>query len=73
MATYVSSVGYFPRLALLLPHVIVLTILLTAHSAFRPAESNQVETPAPPLSPQLPEGSPEWYSNLQAIQNMMGG
>lgn len=65
--------GYFPRTILLLPHVILLTILLTTYSARNPDSTQQsLENPAPTLSPYLPEGSKDWYANIQGIQNLMG-
>lgn len=67
--------GYFPRLVLLLPHVIVLSILLATHPSLRSAkpdedeEMKQVLTPPPA---QAGEGSVDWLANVQAIQNLMG-
>lgn len=64
--------GFFPRLLLVVPHAILLSILLIAHSARQPTLSRSVEAPAPPPYSAPSEGSPEWFSNLQAIQNLMG-
>ena len=67
--------GYFPRLILLLPHAIVLSVLLAMHPATRGREqvgnlSPKVVQPMPPTLPS--EGSADWLANLQAIQNLMG-
>ncbi|TDL16239.1 hypothetical protein BD410DRAFT_816777 [Rickenella mellea] len=71
MAGY-AFLCYFPRLILLIPHTILLTILLSAHSSLQPSPSIQPETPSSPIADQQPEGSSGWYSNLQAVQNLMG-
>ncbi|TDL14559.1 hypothetical protein BD410DRAFT_817159 [Rickenella mellea] len=71
MAGY-AFLCYFPRLVLLIPHAILLTILLSAHSSLRPSPSNQVDAPSSAIADQQPEGSSVWYSNLQAVQNVMG-
>lgn len=68
-----SCAGRFPRLVLLLPHVVLLTVLLSAYSARLPESGQQLlENPAPVLSPYMPEGSGDWYANIQGIQNLMG-
>lgn len=69
----------YPRLLLILPQLILLAIMLMNYpgtSNRRPASPG---TKAPSHSPtrsasqlQAPEGSAEWYANLQAIQNLMG-
>ena len=71
----IASLGYFPRLILLLPHVIVLGVLLATHPTLR--NRDVVESPSPkatqpPPSTQPGEGSVDWLANLQAIQNLMG-
>ncbi|KAH8114405.1 integral peroxisomal membrane peroxin-domain-containing protein [Phellopilus nigrolimitatus] len=63
---------YFPKLFLALPHVILLTVLLSAHTARQPSPSRSIDSPSSPPYTQPAEGSPEWFSNLQAIQNLMG-
>jgi len=65
---------YFPRLVLLLPHVVVLSVLLATHPALRSNDSTDAEAkPAPTPPPtQVGEGSVDWLANVQAIQNLMG-
>lgn len=68
-------IGYFPRLILLLPHIIVLSILLATHPSLRSAKPDEDEEkkPAPTTPPaQAGEGSVDWLANVQAIQNLMG-
>ncbi|KAL5524372.1 hypothetical protein ACEPAF_9512 [Sanghuangporus sanghuang] len=67
-----AFICYFPRLVLLIPHTILLYILLSAYSYRRPSASRQVDAPSPAPYAQPAEGSPEWFSNLQGIQNLMG-
>ncbi|KAG8782284.1 hypothetical protein FRC12_020998 [Ceratobasidium sp. 428] len=68
---------FYPRVLLILPQLILLAILLLNYpSTARPPVSpstkpNRSPTRQPPQL-QAPEGSAEWYSNLQAIQNLMG-
>ncbi|KAI0712486.1 integral peroxisomal membrane peroxin-domain-containing protein [Earliella scabrosa] len=74
MAAY-AFLCYFPRLILLLPHAIVLSVLLAMHPVTRGREqvgnlSPKVVQPMPPTLPS--EGSADWLANLQAIQNLMG-
>ncbi|KAI0373668.1 hypothetical protein BV20DRAFT_962230 [Pilatotrama ljubarskyi] len=74
MAAY-AFLCYFPRLVLLIPHVVILGVLLGTHPAIRKGENldalpPKVTQPAPPTQPS--EGSAEWLANLQAIQNLMG-
>ncbi|KAI5116586.1 hypothetical protein M0805_009229 [Coniferiporia weirii] len=71
MAAY-TFLCYFPRLLLTLPHVILMSIFLNTHSLRKPSPSRLVGVPEPPPYSQPAEGSPEWFSNLQAIQNLMG-
>ncbi|KAH9841736.1 integral peroxisomal membrane peroxin-domain-containing protein [Rhodofomes roseus] len=68
------GIGYFPRLVLLLPHVIVLSILLATHPSLRSNDNSEAETkPAPTTPPaQVGEGSVDYLANVQAIQNLMG-
>lgn len=68
-------VGYFPRLVLLLPHVIVLGVLLATHPSLKGREGSNAPAPksAHPAPPsQTGEGSVDYLANLQAIQNLMG-
>ncbi|KAL5482477.1 hypothetical protein ACEPAI_9071 [Sanghuangporus weigelae] len=67
-----AFICYFPRLVLLIPHTILLYILLSAYSYRQPSASRQVDAPSPAPYAQPAEGSPEWFSNLQGIQNLMG-
>ena len=62
--------GYFPRMVLLLPHVILISILLVTHGDHHP--SVRPEQTVPVFTPQPKEGTVDWYANLQAIQNLMG-
>ena len=67
--------GYFPRLVLLIPHMIALGVLLATHPYLKGKEgtdtpSPKVMQPAPPN--QAGEGSVDYLANLQAIQNLMG-
>ncbi|RPD62672.1 hypothetical protein L226DRAFT_458932 [Lentinus tigrinus ALCF2SS1-7] len=74
MAAY-AFICYFPRLILLLPHVIVLGVLLAMHPTLRgrdAAENPSPKATQPPPSTQPGEGSVDWLANLQAIQNLMG-
>lgn len=67
--------GYFPRLVLLLPHVIVLSILLATHPSLHApnadADEEKKQAPTAPPAP-VGEGSVDWLANVQAIQNLMG-
>ncbi|KAH7107211.1 Peroxin/Dysferlin domain-containing protein [Auriculariales sp. MPI-PUGE-AT-0066] len=68
LAAY-AFICYFPRLVLLIPHAVLITILLATYSSKKP------DAPAPPPASYLQsyqEGSAGWYANLQAIQNLMG-
>ncbi|KAF8604205.1 hypothetical protein BDV93DRAFT_544203 [Ceratobasidium sp. AG-I] len=72
-----SFLCFYPRLLLILPQLILLGILLvnypTIPSRGPASPGPKARSPTRP-SPQLqaPEGSTEWYANLQAIQNLMG-
>ena len=66
--------GYFPRMILLLPHIVILSVLLATHPSIRTGSAenlSQKAVQAPPPS-QPGEGSVDWLANLQAIQNLMG-
>jgi hypothetical protein len=63
-----SVAGYFPKLVLLLPNVLLVSILLATYpSSNDPPDHKKLSPPAPPG-----EGSVDWQANLQAIQNLMG-
>ena len=67
--------GYFPRLILLLPHAIILGILLATHPSHRSPDPETVDVSPqlqPPPRAAAREGSADWLSNIQAIQNLMG-
>lgn len=70
-----NRLGYFPRLVLLLPHVIILGILLATHPSRRTQDPQASLSPyvvLPPPRANAREGSAEWLANIQAIQNLMG-
>ncbi|KIO20644.1 hypothetical protein M407DRAFT_29751 [Tulasnella calospora MUT 4182] len=76
MAAY-AFFCYFPRLALLIPHIILLHVLFTTYQSRypdgapdSPAGGTTTQDFAPVTQP--PEGTPDWFANLQAIQNLMG-
>ncbi|KAJ1307655.1 hypothetical protein OPQ81_001748 [Rhizoctonia solani] len=69
----------YPRILLILPQLILLAIMLVNYPGIpnrRPGSPHAKGTSYSPTrsTPQLqaPEGSSEWYANLQAIQNLMG-
>ncbi|CAE6383724.1 unnamed protein product [Rhizoctonia solani] len=69
----------YPRILLILPQLTLLTIMLINYPGTpnrRPSSPNAKDASHGPTRsvPQLhaPEGSSEWYANLQAIQNLMG-
>ncbi|CAE6461563.1 unnamed protein product [Rhizoctonia solani] len=69
----------YPRILLILPQLILLAIMLINYPGTlnrRPGSPNTKGGSHSPArsAPQLqaPEGSSEWYANLQAIQNLMG-
>ncbi|KZT44598.1 hypothetical protein SISSUDRAFT_1124094 [Sistotremastrum suecicum HHB10207 ss-3] len=66
---------YHPKLVLLLPHVATLSIMLANRdNAETPAaDGSKIRTKTVPPFPSLPaEGSVQWFSTLQAIQNVLG-
>ncbi|KAI0074131.1 hypothetical protein K474DRAFT_1665790 [Panus rudis PR-1116 ss-1] len=77
MAVY-AYLCYFPRLALLLPFVMLLGIVLATDPALKQpdpdhtAEDVTSPTVPPPPPMQTGEGSVDWLANVQAIQNLMG-
>lgn len=67
--------GYFPRMFLLLPHIILASVLLATHGSGPQGISDTSDSAknANVAAPQQPkEGTVDWYANLQAIQNLMG-
>lgn len=73
MATY-AFLCYFPRLFLLLPYVIVLSVIIATHPALNHPDGydcEEAKAPAPTPA-QTAEGSVDWLANVQAIQNLMG-
>lgn len=64
--------GYYPKLILLIPHALLLTILFVTYNIRYPSETKQDASPAPWKPTEAREGSSEWFANLQAIQNLMG-
>ncbi|KZT56865.1 hypothetical protein CALCODRAFT_550643 [Calocera cornea HHB12733] len=70
MAGY-AFLCFFPRMILLLPHLVLLCVLLPSWLQRRAAENNEA-SPPPTTLPLPVEGSTEWLANLQAIQNLMG-
>ncbi|KAG8881467.1 hypothetical protein FRB98_004306 [Tulasnella sp. 332] len=70
---------FYPRLALLIPHVVLLHVLFTTYQERypeAPITSNSVlgEDTTAEIAPviQPGEGTPDWFANFQAIQNLMG-
>ncbi|KAG9124584.1 hypothetical protein FRC07_011034 [Ceratobasidium sp. 392] len=68
---------FYPRVLLILPQLVLLAILLLNHPGTARAPASPATKPSrsptrPPPQLQAAEGSTEWYSNLQAIQNLMG-
>ncbi|KAI0035172.1 integral peroxisomal membrane peroxin-domain-containing protein [Vararia minispora EC-137] len=70
MAIY-AFVCYYPRLILLLPNAIIISVLVATHPSPHSAESNDPEILPPPRA-NAREGSSEWFANIQGIQNLMG-
>lgn len=61
----------YPRLVLLAPYIALLVVLLRNH-AVRYGSNNREAEETPP-EPKMPEPtSPDYYMNLQSIQNLMG-
>jgi hypothetical protein len=67
-------VGYYPRIILLLPNIIVLAIVIAAHPARTSLRTGPfiTEEIQPPPRSIAREGSTEWLANIQGIQNLMG-
>jgi hypothetical protein len=69
---YNEVAGYFPRMVLLVPHVILAAIMLSTYPTPSSSESMSTKNPPAPIAPPPSEGSVDWQANLQAIQNLMG-
>ncbi|KZP23366.1 hypothetical protein FIBSPDRAFT_952160 [Athelia psychrophila] len=72
MALY-AFLCYFPRLILLIPHTVLISVLVSTHPSFSSQHPSNpdAEIPTPPPA-QAAEASPAWQANLTAIQNLMG-
>ncbi|CUA78001.1 hypothetical protein RSOLAG22IIIB_12967 [Rhizoctonia solani] len=69
----------YPRILLILPQLALLAIMLINYPGTPSRRPSSPSTRGASHSPtrstpqlQAPEGSSEWYANLQAIQNLMG-
>lgn len=69
MAGY-AFICIFPRLVLLIPNVILISILLSKYPKENAAQPTEAQAPVLPPLPR--EGSADWLANVQAIQNLMG-
>ncbi|KAF8994734.1 integral peroxisomal membrane peroxin-domain-containing protein [Cyathus striatus] len=67
--------GYFPRMILLLPHLILIGIILSTYRYPPPptplSPSGSAYT-VPPPPPPVASTTEDWQANIQAIQNLMG-
>jgi len=64
-----SWVGYFPRMILLIPHTILISIIISTHPSLHTSPpSSSTTTTTPPAQ----EGTIAWQTNIQGIQNLMG-
>ncbi|KAF8527573.1 integral peroxisomal membrane peroxin-domain-containing protein [Hysterangium stoloniferum] len=63
---------FFPRMFLLLPHIILISILLANSNAGPPIALDTSYIMQASQAQQPKEGTVDWYANLQAIQNLMG-
>ena len=69
--------GYSPRLVLLVPHIIILSIMLATHPPSNDAldtsgSSDPTRKPSSISHQSAGEGTADWQANLQGIQNLMG-
>ena len=65
--------GFFPRLTLLIPNVLLVVILLRTYPTHTGDGSQDVKNSVPSAPPpQAFEGTAVWQANLQGIQNIMG-
>jgi hypothetical protein len=65
--------GFFPRILLLMPHIILIGVILATY----PYPSKAAEDPISseqsiPTPERATEGSVPWQANIQGIQNLMG-
>ncbi|KAI0270037.1 integral peroxisomal membrane peroxin-domain-containing protein [Gloeopeniophorella convolvens] len=65
---------YYPRLLLVLPNIIILAVIISAHPSRAgtgsiPTITDEVQ---PPPRANAREGSTEWLANIQGVQNLMG-
>ena len=69
----IHLLGFYPRLCLLMPIVVLLGALLGTHPTLRGGEGSSPPPRVPPPPPgQVPDWSLDWLANVQAIQNLMG-
>ncbi|KAH0826222.1 hypothetical protein J3R83DRAFT_5680 [Lanmaoa asiatica] len=64
-AVWLAAYGffcYFPRMALLIPHIVLLGVMLYYYP----------DPGAQPVPINVGEGTADWQANIQAIQNLMG-
>ena len=65
--------GFFLRLTLLIPNVLLVMILLRKYPTQTGDDSQDVKNSVLPAPlPQVFEGTAVWQANMQAIQNIMG-
>lgn len=62
MCTHSAGIGYFPRMTLLIPHIILLGVMLGYYP----------EPGAEQVPINVGEGTADWQANIQAIQNLIG-
>lgn len=58
--------GFYPRLLFLLPHIALISVILSSYP-YPNSASDQATPNVPPT-----EGSVPWQANIQGIQNLMG-
>jgi hypothetical protein len=68
MANFLLFIGLYPKLLLLVPHIILLQIII---SGYQKREQEQVTSYRFGIFP-VSENSPEYGRNMQNLQNMMG-
>lgn len=67
------SLGFFPKLTLLIPNTLLVAILLRTYPAQAANASQDAKDGIPSAPPpQVFEGTAVWQANLQGIQNLMG-
>ncbi|KAF9474279.1 hypothetical protein BDN70DRAFT_815947 [Pholiota conissans] len=60
---------FYPRLLLLLPHIALISIILSTYP-YSSSPNSTTDQPPPSIPPT--EGSVPWQANIQGIQNLMG-